>query len=228
MLAGSKKVIRDAIEARGFFLCRREVLPYGIDFLNDISRIASIMAIDIRTFFDVGAWHGQVSECALTKFPDAQVVAFEPNPECFAKLERLFANRRFSAHQIAISDADATGELFCNEGTRKSLVFRDADARSIMIKCLTVDSFCKQNSVDRVDVLKIDTEGADMAVLRGARETLAIRGVRFVSGRYACASRRISPEGIDCLNEAAFYLRTEGSLCFILPTEADVRLAFAF
>jgi hypothetical protein len=72
--------------------------------LNDISRISPIMGIHIRTFFDVGAWHGQVSECALTEFPDAQVIAFE--------LRGIYVSREWStAAHLANMSARMAGVI---------------------------------------------------------------------------------------------------------------------
>jgi hypothetical protein len=45
---------------------------------------------------------------------------------------------------------------------------------------VTVDQFCAERGVDRLDLLKIDTEGHELEVLEGASQTLQARGVRFV------------------------------------------------
>ena len=44
----------------------------------------------------------------------------------------------------------------------------------------TVDEFSSQNKIDRIDVLKIDTEGFDLVVLEGARSMLQKRAIKFI------------------------------------------------
>jgi hypothetical protein len=51
---------------------------------------------------------------------------------------------------------------------------------SITVDCVTVDRFCADQGLARLDLLKIDTEGHELEVLEGAAETLARRGVKFV------------------------------------------------
>src|SRR5262249_5106635 len=152
----------------------------GVDFLADISRIAGMTGLSVTSFFDVGAWCGEVSAAALTAFPQARVTAFEPNPAHCEALSRLRSKERFSFHQIALGHSNGTTNFFFNAPTRESTIFRDDGAKVISVPRLTLDSFCERQSVNRVDVLKIDAEGADMQVLHGAEKTLATRGVHFV------------------------------------------------
>jgi len=51
---------------------------------------------------------------------------------------------------------------------------------SITVDCVTVNRLCADQGLERLDLLKIDTEGHEREVLEGAAETLARRGVRFV------------------------------------------------
>jgi FkbM family methyltransferase len=180
MLTFTKRAVRGILEANGYYLRHREAMPYGIDYMWDIKRLAASRNLEIKTFFDVGANIGQTSERALSEFPSAKVVAFEPDPKAFAELQRLSKRRRFAAHNIALSDSNGTGTLFCNANTRHSLVIAEAAAQSIEVSCLTLDSFCRREAIRGIDVLKTDTEGADLAVLRGAEGMLAGGSISFV------------------------------------------------
>jgi FkbM family methyltransferase len=155
-------------------------MPYGIDYMWDIERLAASRDLEIKTFFDVGANTGQTSERALSEFPSAKVIAFEPHPKTFAELKRLSKHRRFAAYNVALSDSNGAGTLFCNGNTRDSLVIAEAAAKSIEVSCLTLDSFCRREAIRSIDVLKTDTEGADLAVLRGAEDMLAKGSISFV------------------------------------------------
>jgi FkbM family methyltransferase len=156
-------------------------MPYGVDAIQDIRRLSAEMNIPIRTIFDVGANVGQTSQRALRAFPNAMVFAFEPSPQTFAVLSRL-SHPNFCPHNIAFSDHNAATTLFCNGTTRDSLVFADADAPGIIVNCRTLDAFCKDKHIKAIDVLKTDTEGNDLAVLRGASQLL--HHTRFVCAEF--------------------------------------------
>jgi len=203
-----RSMLKRAIEARGFYLRRRTVLPYGIDFFTDISRIAAMMGGKINSFFDVGAWRGDVSQRALIEYPQARVTAFEPNPAHHAVLARMHsAEPRFSFHPFALGATDGMARLFCNSTLRESMVFQDDGADSIEVQQARLDSYCRINHSADIDVIKLDAEGAEMAILRGGEETIATRGVRFVYCEFFNDGRGTSlPALLDFLGAYGFRL----------------------
>lgn len=46
--------------------------------------------------------------------------------------------------------------------------------------CSTIDRFCDRNNLSGIDILKIDTEGFDLSVLKGARRLLEARRIKFI------------------------------------------------
>jgi FkbM family methyltransferase len=170
-----KSLSRRVLESQGYYLRHTGALPYGIDMIKDICRLSAANNIPIRTFLDIGANVGQTSRRALDAFPCSMIYAFEPNPDCFSTLARLSPDPRFSPHNLALGERHETAGLFCNGGTRDSLIFADEGAAVKNVQCTTVDLFCNGMTID---VLKTDTEGHDLAVLRGAAKTL--QGCKFV------------------------------------------------
>lgn len=53
-------------------------------------------------------------------------------------------------------------------------------SRRIGVHCTTLDRFCADNGIDAIDVLKIDTEGFELEVLKGAQDVLNRRRIRFI------------------------------------------------
>jgi hypothetical protein len=51
---------------------------------------------------------------------------------------------------------------------------------TIKVRCQTLDTFCIEKGVDHIDILKIDVEGAELAVLEGAREMLKTGRVKHI------------------------------------------------
>jgi FkbM family methyltransferase len=177
----AKRVARQLVESRGYYIRHTSVLTYGINYMTDIARIARLTGAEIRVFFDVGASIGWTSVPALTAFPTARVIAFEPHPSTFAELTaKVGGHERFEAHNVALSEVNGFGRLFCNGGSRDSFVFADDGAQTLTVDCVSIDSFCRRSGITAIDVLKIDTEGFDLSVLRGASDMLARGGVKFV------------------------------------------------
>jgi FkbM family methyltransferase len=176
----------------GYVLWKREFLRYGISPFLDIARLNRAAGHSVRVFFDVGANVGQTSMEALREFPEARIIAFEPHPDIFAQLRQSVSNSRFSPHQLALADrtGDVTLYEYGNVGdgslmnslvpdARFSVQFAHSASRRI-VECSTIDEFCALNGIDRIDVLKIDAEGCDFLVLKGAARMLRERRIEFV------------------------------------------------
>lgn len=111
--------------------------------------------------------------------PAGRVFAFEPDPRAFAGLARHVELNGLTGRvipvQAALSDttADLPFSLADAPGVSRIGTFGPA-ASSITVRATTVDAFCASECIVPA-VLKIDVEGAELAVLRGARQTL-LRG----------------------------------------------------
>ncbi len=161
-------------------------VPRGVDLFHDVRT-----ALGLRgavTAFDVGANVGEWSAQFLAAFPDGRVRCFEPNIELHDQLASRLPSG--SAHVIAKEAlGDTQGEFsfvltdeptigYLDDGTRQHAGTKAR--RTITVPATTLDAYCRANGVDRIDLLKIDTEGADLKVLAGARQMLASGAVRLV------------------------------------------------
>jgi FkbM family methyltransferase len=137
------------------------------------------------TFVDIGAHIGYYSlKAAPVVGPGGHVIAVEPNPETVHRLRDNIrasrANGVVSVQPVACSDTEATLELFGapehNTG-ETSLSRRNASqagqvVASYRVRARPLDDILKESGVARVDAVKIDVEGAEYLVLKGAAETL--------------------------------------------------------
>jgi FkbM family methyltransferase len=132
------------------------------------------------TIWDVGAHIGYLS-LALSRFAGAagRVYAFEPLPE---NLRRLRANvaankaRNVQVQGLAMSDRRGVVRIARSNSTlMASMVGRSEVAGEILAPADTVDHLV-QRGLQPPDVLKIDVEGAEALVVRGARETIGAQG----------------------------------------------------
>jgi FkbM family methyltransferase len=135
---------------------------------------------------DVGAHIGYDSLKGSVRVGESgKVISFEPNP---GTLEQLRANIAAShatnviVEPIACADRDQTLTLYDSTsegnsgGSSLSLANADAAGRgtlpSYSVRGRPIDDVVRELALSRVDVIKVDVEGAEYLVLRGARETL--------------------------------------------------------
>ena len=230
-----RRAIRAILERKGFWVRHRSVLPFGIDYQHDIARLCSIYGGSIGAFFDVGANVGQTSSAALTSFPGATVFAFEPDKTSFGALTTNIRDPRFQPNNLALSDKAGESRFFDYGAfaTSNSLVENAQYAARTghpvtirTVECDTLDAFCRSHGIDRIDVLKIDTEGHEMAVLQGASQMLSSHRIRFVyvefntmlpkpgttGGALLPISNILEPLGFRFVASYAEYMITTGDL----------------
>jgi FkbM family methyltransferase len=137
-------------------------------------RLVGHLMKDSGAMVDVGANSGIYSAMALQR--RRWVAAFEPVPEEATRLRRLIGARGI-VHQVGLSDYCGKAVLhvpYADDGvitTRSSLeanVDADLSHRDIEINVATLDSF----GLSGIAFLKIDVEGHELSVLRGATETI--------------------------------------------------------
>lgn len=131
------------------------------------------------TVFDVGANIGlETLELAAAAGPGGRVIAFEPHPKTAARLaQNLAANGidNVEIEQRAVADRSGTIILHeAAEATRHSATIRpDNWRRSFEVPVTTLDQLWSARGRPTVGAIKIDVEGGEFAVLRGASELIA-------------------------------------------------------
>jgi FkbM family methyltransferase len=124
--------------------------------------------------FDVGANTGFFTLLASELVgPTGQVVAFEPLPRNLAYLQRhLRMNRANNVRLCAAAVADEAGNAMFTVAGNPSMGGLSA-AGTLAVPVVTLDDFIRDDGVKPPRVVKIDVEGAEAAVLRGATKLLA-------------------------------------------------------
>jgi FkbM family methyltransferase len=173
-----KSLITGWLARRGIYVSR--ALTKGPDPWNDITKALGWR--NFETFVDVGANAGQSVDAMLRFQPAARVWAFEPSSEVFAKLNARFeANRRIRCSDLALSNFDGKGTLnvtrtsvqsHLDRGTDVSPVAQEEIVERVEVEVRTLDSFCSENGIAKIDYLKIDAEGSDLDVLQGGERML--------------------------------------------------------
>lgn len=125
------------------------------------------------TVYDVGAHAGYHSLlCALLVGPSGRVVAFEPNPRNRESIEHQIAanpNLSVTVAPYALSDRDATLTLDVSHGSSQGYV---SDHGDFAVEARRLDHLIASEGFPEPDVIKIDVEGHEENVVRGALETI--------------------------------------------------------
>jgi len=159
------------------------MLPKGFDLYYDIKR-----HLDTNRFtvvFDVGSNEGQSIVDFANWFPNACIHGFEPANQPFVILSSKFSQYdRIKTHNFALGSAPGNEELSSGKNSeRGSFHFGKTGDRVInrqQVKVKTIDSFCRVNEIDSVSFVKIDTEGHDLEVLRGAEGMLRSHAIDLI------------------------------------------------
>jgi FkbM family methyltransferase len=130
------------------------------------------------TVMDVGANWGLYSLLISRAVgPSGKVYAFEPVPEIFARLkEHIALNNATNVIPvpIALSDEKGTAKMSVKGGG--SSLFRRVSDEFVEVQVERLDDFVEREKIERVDAIKIDVEGAELKVIRGADKTLQAAG----------------------------------------------------
>lgn len=136
---------------------------------------------------DGGANTGQYASHALKVIGGRlRIHCFEPAPRTFEKLsQRLAAEPQARLMPFGLSDAETELDLYSHEGgeAEASLVQRDLSHWNIVqnrvdrVRLRRLDEVCREEGIDRIDLLKLDVEGHELPALRGASELLESRRI---------------------------------------------------
>lgn len=138
--------------------------------------VADLQASKNRVFMDVGANLGLIIAYVREKLPDAPVYAFEPGQKQAGLLEKtLCANIPLQGVQLdrrALSNENGTQTFYVHphrdyakDGLRDTK--RGEKTVATEVQTVTLDSWWEEKGKPHVDVIKMDTEGAELLILRG-------------------------------------------------------------
>jgi FkbM family methyltransferase len=169
-----KPIFKKALQRHGIYIFRS--LPRGIDLLYDLTK--AFPQYRFSTIFDVGANVGQSAAVFLQAFSGAQIWCFEPSGLAYAQLCARFAREsKITCEQIAFGETEEDRVLrHTADPTMFHIAKGDIDAPEITlsgscetVRVKTLDTYCSEKSVTHINLLKIDTEGHDLEVIRGAK-----------------------------------------------------------
>jgi FkbM family methyltransferase len=145
------------------------------------------------TVVDIGANVGVNSIYLSKRVPNSVVYSLEPHPVNFELLELNVFNAKASVktRQVAISNFSGVINFSVAGGTNAHIV-NEKSSDSLVVDCVTLDSFVESEGIASLDLLKIDVEGFTDLVLEGATKSLGLATSCIVEISYGDLASRNS------------------------------------
>ena len=217
---------------------QRDLFWLGVKDLWDVNHIKKLINPG-NVIFDIGANFGYYSiTLANSLRGNCVVYAFEPFRPNY---ERLLMNIKLNQldkciypFQIGISDTEGEADLITIPGNSGG-TYINPNSLSRDVKLVTIDSFCHKHNINKIDFMKIDVEGYELRVLKGAKKVISeTKPIIFIELNPLCL-KRVNSSVHDVVNILYDY----GYVLFIskrkrlmplrkLPDVSDCVNAFCF
>lgn len=228
-----KKLLRLALKHFGIIAFKRSSRVYIPE--EETYRIVSVLVGRSNpVVIDGGAHLGDMAERFGALLPMAEFYCFEPDPVVGQTLEQKFVgNPQVHVVQAALGDVAGKAKFNinasrpCNSLLPSSAESLQSDLKPLFqlveqveVEVTTIDDYCRANSIERVDVVKLDLQGYDFFALKGAAATLEKAKVVLVEVWFKeiYSGSHGFPDILNLMIDQGFDLHT---LCGLHYGEAD-------
>ena len=158
------------------------------ELVHELARLtpqrAWFKGLMLDTVIDVGAYIGSFAYAMRVLLPNAAIHSFDPLDANIQKLTRIFVkDGKFHCHQTALGDKKGTIDFWQSSFTASSSALEMDDLHKqtfpessanmkIQVPVARLDDFLPEMNLGNKVLLKIDVQGYELAVLRGADDTL--------------------------------------------------------
>jgi len=149
--------------------------------------------------FDVGCCEGEDTIRYHIFFPNCKIYSFEPHPENFSKTKNNLKKYNIDSsnvYNLALSDSESVLDFYVSEGhpnnlpksndwdygNKSSSILPSKELHQrydwlrlnnvIKVNSTTLDNFCKKNAIEKIDLLHLDVQGAEILVLTGGKNII--------------------------------------------------------
>ena len=202
------------------------------DAWQEIHLLRLLEWLDVDCVFDVGAHHGEYAAMLRERVGfRGRIISFEPIPELARELrERSRRDPGWHIEELALSDRDGRELLnimeasqFSSLGTPRhgdSPLFVEMNkiSRTIEVDSTTLGaSFSRLRQTYKFNrpFLKLDTQGADVAIVAAGRDVVG----EFVGLQSELAVTKLYEQSVDFRDAISFYEQCGFSLCTFMPID---------
>ena len=170
--------------------------------------------IENPVVFDIGANKGEYTKRCKNINKNVKIFCFEPHPKTFISLQKNINDNRITFINKALSDKNGKLLLYDykeKDGSSHASLYPDViekvhgkESTCHEVAVTTVDNIVNKFNIKRIDLLKIDVEGNELAVLKGSKESLRndiIEAVQFEFTQINSTSRIFMKDFFDIFKE---------------------------
>jgi FkbM family methyltransferase len=169
-----------------FFFLALSMKVYAVD--DSESKLIEMCIKNATIVFDVGAHGGEWTDICLKHNANAKFFLFEPSSFLSQQLIQKFSEQKnISVFQLGLSNTDGSVRLYNPGSPLGGYYFRPGchnPDNTELVPVMTIDSFAETYGIDHVDLLKIDTEGAELDILHGSSKLLASHCIDVIQFEY--------------------------------------------
>ena len=169
-------------EGKTYFLNPDRASVYHIQNSTEkLMKMIRLASPEARVCFDVGANCGLFSALLAGENQSIDIHAFEPSQELHALIKKNCRERQPTIFEGAVGDKEGVLPFFVNPDSQQTkscnfdAVAMFSDEEKILtrnVPVTTLDSYASDRGIEKVDILKIDVQGFEGAVFRGAKTIL--------------------------------------------------------
>jgi len=133
--------------------------------------------------FDIGANMGAYAQKVKEVNHNCKIVCFEPNPDLINQLK----NKGFyKVEKSAVGSRNDYVNIYINQkDSGMTSMYRNySSCIDKRVKIVTLDNYVQKNQIAYIDMIKIDTEGNEIEVLKGASKLLSLNKVGVIQFEY--------------------------------------------
>ena len=156
------------------------------------------------TILEIGCHHGSHTLWFLDIFDSPKIFCFEPDPRAALRFKQKIGNRpEISFYEYAISSKNGETTFYMSSGRESELMPEDWDysgsirkpknhlkvhpwckfEKTMIVKTKTLDTWCREKAINRIDFIWMDVQGAEIDVIRGGRN--ALKNTRYLYTEYS-------------------------------------------
>jgi len=141
------------------------------------------------TIVDVGFHKGNFCKEVLNIRPNSSILAVDPSKKAEENYLQSDISSKVNFKRVALSDYVGVGDFYEYDNACSSLSKRSEirDVKKEQVKVKTLDKICEDEGIDDIDLIKIDAEGYDLHVIKGAKSMIENRKIKIVMFEYSNA-----------------------------------------
>ena len=192
-----KKIIKKLFNIFGL-----DIIKYNSDIKHEsFDKILLDKVSNNPIIFDIGANNGQSINRFQKLFSNYEIHSFEPIKHEFEILKKKYGNKKnIFLNNVAVGDEEGLRKFNITENSqnssfnninpgtkwleKRSKQFNVAEDKFVKkiedVKIVTLDNYCKENKIDEIDILKIDTQGYEDKVLHGSKDLMKKNKIKAI------------------------------------------------